>query len=832
MRRVLLASGILPFLAAACSSPQDRAAALPTPCPTAAPIATASAAMTVSPGLPAPAGVEKAEGRASRIGAVSEIPLTGPRVDGKAGDYLIDNGTVAVVVTQEGRISDYARKGTRDEMVWLNPTLAYGLSSLDTPVKRILIEPGDKALRVERDVAGKPVVLTTWVYLVGAELHVETVAENSGDDPALAMTLGERLNWGNFPTWMEGHGWIKEAGKLTGDFLARDGLGTAYAVCSEGGPFFAKFDDQEFAGFFEPARTGESVVLIPAHGASAARSLVVTTSNVSMGDAVMALPCGPSRLGRAPVLQVPVVRGVAKARLQVSKCASLTSELKPFLEYRGRDASEKGVEATAFEPITLPPGCFQARLVAPGTTPGAWIEAAKMADLPPRAVPSAGKLAFSVTEDNHASPARIIVRGAPGTPNPDWGDDAEGTGVASYVIATSTGTGTVPLPAGKYVVQITHGFERTAKEEKVEIKLGKTTTVKAALTRVVDTKGWISADLHLHAVPSSDAPSLLTDRVRSLLAADVEVGVATDHNAVTDYGPAIAELGMKDHIARIIGDEITTRDAPWGHFNAFPLLAGSDPIPYKDTTPSALFAAVHASRPLGKDTIVQVNHPRMGGIGYFELLRFDPEDIPAWLKRSPLADMGFDAMEVFNGDHYTKVSKVEEVMKDWYALLNAGYRFTATGNSDSHRVSFHDAGVPHNLVQVPNDDPAKLDERAFVDAIRHGRVIVTSGPFVNLTVGDKGIGDTVAAGDRDVVVTVDGPPWVEIEEVTLIRRGKVLETFKVKKSQGKRPWTFKKNVSFTKGDWVIAIARGSKPMTYLYRSGAQPFAFTNPVFVN
>jgi hypothetical protein len=194
--------------------------------------------------------------------------------------------------------------------------------------------------------------------------------------------------------------------------------------------------------------------------------------------------------------------------------------------------------------------------------------------------------------------------------------------------------------------------------------------------------------------------------------------------------------------------------------------------------------------------------------------------------------MSFDAIEVFNGDHYTKISKVQECLSDWYALLNAGYRPTATGNSDSHRVSFHEAGVPHNLVLVPDDDPAKLDERAFVDAIRHGRVVVTSGPFVNLKIGDKGVGDTAAAGESEIEVTVDGPPWVDIDEVTLIKRGEGLAGWKVEKRPGKRPWHFKTKATLKKGDWVVAIARGSKPMTYLYRSGAIPFAFTNPIFVN
>ena len=854
MRRLPIALPTLLLALPACSGAQDGTVPSP-PCPTAPP--SASTAVTPPPASPPPASIAAADSAVVTLTSRDAIPLTGPRVDGKAGDLMVQNGQAAAVVTQEGRLVDFGLAGARDEIVWLNPTVAIGLSNLDTPVVKVSAEAGDKAIRLERAVAGKPLTLVTWVYLKGAELHVETVAESTGDDPALAVTLGERVGWGNVPTWVDGHGFVKDAGKLTGGFLARDALGVAYALCSETGPLFAKIEDQEYAGLFETARTGESVVLVPARGRSPSRSIVVTASTTSLGHAVMALPCGlgkgpasapatgaatppgtatpsapaaatPARV-KLPALDIPAPR----ARLEVVRCADSGNPGKPFFVVRG-SAPEGSPAAllTRLAPIELPAGCFRARLVAPGHAAGPWVEPERLtgavpADLSPRA----GTLAFSVTEGGSPVPARLVVRGEPGTPDPDWGDDADGTGAASNVAATSTGSGELPLPAGKYRVLVNRGFEYTAHEEKIEIRPGKATSVKVKLDRAMDTKGWVAADLHLHAVPSSDAPSLLTDRIRSLVAAGVEVAVATDHNAITDYRPAIAELGVQRHIRSVVGDEITTRDVPWGHFNAFPLDPAMEPIPYKGVTPSSLFASVRAAKPYGKDTLLQVNHPRMGGIGYFELLRFDPLDIPAWLARSPLADMGFDALEVFNGDHYTRLHKVEECLSDWYALLNAGHRFTATGNSDSHRVGFHEPGVPRSYVFLGADDPAKVDERAFVDAVRAGRVTVSSGPFVTLRSGDKAIGDSIAEGEAELAVTVDAPPWVDIDEVTLLKRGAPLKSWKIEKKAGKRPWTFTTRQPLKKGDWVIALARGQKPMTYLYRSGAQPFGFTNPIFV-
>lgn len=828
MRRALPAVILSPVLAAACSGAQDITPPPAAPCPTAA----ASAPAPEPPPrdtAPAPAALAQAEGTVRTVGSRADIALTGPRVDGKAGDMMIDDGKAVVVVTQEGRIADYGLRGERDEMVWLNPTVAVGLGTLDAPVLTLSSEAGERALRVERAVAGKPIVLVSFVWLTGATLHVETVAQGTGDDPALAVTLGERVHWGNVPTWMDGAGWVKEGAKLKGGFLGRDALGIAYALCSTSGPLYARFDDQEYAGLFEEARTGESVVLVPAHGQSTSRHVAVTASTRSLADAVTALPCGP-RSPRAPLAIAPVP--VPRAKLEVARCGEGGKPDRPFVEERGAPDTAGPANSTVFAPLELPEGCYRARLTAPGHAPGPWTDPPRLTGaVPPGLLPRAGTLSFTVTEAGKPLPARVVVRGEGGTPDPDWGDNADETGAATNVLSTATGSGEAPLPPGKYRVLINRGFEYTAHEQAITIKEGKTASVKASLDRVVDTKGWITADLHLHAVPSSDAPSLLSDRVRSLVAGGIEVAVATDHNAVTDYNPVIAEMGLAERITGLSGDEITTRDTPWGHFNAFPIDPATPPFAYKDTTPGAIFAEVRASRPFGKDAIVQVNHPRMGGIGYFEILRFDPDDIPGWLARAPLADMGFDALEVFNGDHYTRISKVEECLRDWYALLNAGYRYTATGNSDSHRVSFHEPGVPRNLVALPGDDPAKLDPRAFVDAVRGGHVVVSSGPFVTLRAGDKGVGDTLAPGEVEIAVTVDGPAWVDVDEVSIVKRGEAIRTWKVEKKQGKRPWQFKTKQALKKDDWVIAIARGKKPMTYLYRAGATPFAFTNPIFV-
>ena len=69
-------------------------------------------------------------------------------------------------------------------------------------------------------------------------------------------------------------------------------------------------------------------------------------------------------------------------------------------------------------------------------------------------------------------------------------------------------------------------------------------TIHTELRHVVDTRGWISADFHVHSACSPDSRVSLRDRVYEFLADGVAI-VATDHNVVCDYAPYIQELGAE-----------------------------------------------------------------------------------------------------------------------------------------------------------------------------------------------------------------------------------------------------------------------------------------------
>jgi hypothetical protein len=789
------------LVATGCSKPRSSTATADAPIETAPP--------------PPPHG----DGVVAQIRSRDEVPLTGPRVEAKAGDWMLKGPAgVAVVSATRGTILDFGADGGDDALVSIEPTVFVGLDETTSVVESVQAAgPGGYAVLIRRRVLSDPPLrLWTYVTQTGGGLRIESVA-SAQEGAALAITVGEIVAWGNVPTWVEGTGFVRGAATLNGDFLAREGLGVAYALESEDGHIAGRFA-KPLAGFHEWPRTGERTEGVPAHGTSSRRVLTLTQARGTLGAAVLALP----RVGKS-VTRYPLPSGLPDGVLaEVARCAGPDGTQRPYARF----------DAHASE-LTLPsrPGdCFEARLVSPGTAPGAWTPIAQLSSAP---LPTSGTLRWHVQDKaGGALPARIVVRGAGTTPDPSWGEDPV-DGAALDVLYTDR-DGSIAIPPGRYHAIVNHGFEYTERESDLTVAAGQTATIDAELVRVVDTRGWISADLHVHAVPSPDAPTPLVERVRSLAASGVEVAVATDHNGVTDYGPAIRELGVDRWLASIVGDEITTRGVPLGHFNVFPLAPGSPPVAYEKIPPQSVMAAARAA-PVDVDggagtKIVQLNHPRMGSIGYFELLHFDPRDVAGWRAHSPLAEMGFDAMEVFNGDHYAEIGEVRKVMQDWYALLDAGVRVTATGNSDSHRVSYHECGVPRNLVQVPDDDPAHLDRGAFVDAIRAGHVVVSSGVLVRIDVGGHGPGDSVPAGPVTVHVTADAPPWVDVTHVELVSHGRVLHAWDGPFAKGVRRLDATFATTLGPGDWVIAVASGDQAMTFLPRKDATPFAFTNPVW--
>jgi hypothetical protein len=350
-------------------------------------------------------------------------------------------------------------------------------------------------------------------------------------------------------------------------------------------------------------------------------------------------------------------------------------------------------------------------------------------------------------------------------------------------------------------------------------------TFRGEMKRSVDTSGWLASDFHVHASPSKDSNVPLTERVLTLAAEGIELAVPTDHNHVTDYTDSIHTDKLQGRITSMTGVEITTLS--WGHFNAYPYAKSVDVPPTHETSPLEIFAVVRARAP---QAVLQVNHPRMPGVGYFNRGELDTK---TGVAESPEFSFAFDTLEVSNGFDLEDPSVFERNLREWFELLNVGHRYTAVGNSDSHRVVFQWAGWPRTYVRVPDQDVSRVNPLDVAKALTSGHAVVSCGIFVlPLANGSAGPGDTVLGNRVTLAISLRAPDWIDVSRVEVYANGgKAFE--RTREAPHESDWNLEADLELKADSWIVVVARGDKFMNdALPGKWIKPFGFSNPIFVD
>jgi hypothetical protein len=404
--------------------------------------------------------------------------------------------------------------------------------------------------------------------------------------------------------------------------------------------------------------------------------------------------------------------------------------------------------------------------------------------LPPgKAATPTGSIHLAYTDSEGASlPVHVLFRGEEGTPDPvvASGPSYVGAGRSAYL---RTGQAQVSLPPGRYQVVATHGPSFTLAKTSVQIGTDAKAEAHGTLTQVVDSTGWTSADFHLHSAPSPDSKVALDERVTSLLAEGVDFAVATDHNRISTFAPLLSKAEAQK-LGTLDGCEITSAgNPPWGHFNAFPLTlptgAPEDGVPpYYEVTPTVMWAG---ARELGA-RIIQVNHARMPpSIGYFDQAKVEA----ATGKAQSSFDDGFDALEAHNGLWLENRERVREGLMDLVAMARRGRFVAATGNSDSHRLLFEEAGWPRTWVRTPTSPRDDLGDRV-ISTLLHRETMISAGPFVDVTVDGEPPGHTLVPKTKGKVtlhVRVLAPAWIPVGKVEVLKDDATAMTFDIKEPE-------------------------------------------------
>jgi hypothetical protein len=469
---------------------------------------------------------------------------------------------------------------------------------------------------------------------------------------------------------------------------------------------------------------------------------------------------------------------------------------------------------------------------------------ARSATPPLPTLPPEGGLTFEVRDADSGAPipCKLTLVGVDGTLNPrftknDIGkQEGDGTVEAYDRILSVTGIGVAHVPVGTYDVYVSRGPEwELAVQRKVRVT-PKGALVSARLKHAVLTPGWLSADFHVHAAHSSDSHVPMHDRIFEFVSDGVELITSTDHNVVSDYAPIIAELGVGQYISSIVGDELTT--AGWGHFGAWPLpheleSAGQGAVLVRGRGPKDFFADVRRHAP---EAVIDVHHPRIDNeIGYFNIGGLDMRSDKAAM---PGFSFDFDAVEVLNGYQDSERKSVDRMIDDWFGLLQHGHLVTALGNSDTHHLDHNIGGYPRNYVRVQEDKSSALKEHEIERAVKGHHTFFTTGPFVELSVGQGGIGDVAPAkdGHARAGIEVRAAPWISVSTVTLYLNGKELNRWKVAKSADTVRFKQAYDLTLARDSWIVVRVDGDEPMAPVVgdrqRFDVRPLALTNPVFLD
>ena len=746
-------------------------------------------------------------------------------VDGAVGDWLLESDKLRLVLgaggegveraQRHGALIDAELKGSRiDELIDLRPLIQITGASLPLRMDGVSVieQDGRPALRVTQAARDGRLVLETDFWLTKGKPYVEIVSKvrNTSESLIRGVQIGERARWPGASVFAPRLGFVRTSTHAEVPWLGRPGKTLSYALAFPDGPAQTRFSF-DLVGPIGQTSLSRLFDLPPGAEGKYRRYLIVVEGGLGKAAEI-----AWSLLGKP----VGRVRGVLSPPQTWATIEARHPDKRTVLSVRAdRDGRYE---------LPLPPGQYDLVLRAPG---GDDEQRVIIEDKGPIVTaqllpPQAGMLIYSVMDGSGAPlPARLVIRGIAPTADPEFGPVETAAGARSTVY-TQSGQGYLELAPGRYQVHATHGLEYTLPSAEIEVNTETGATFRAVLDRVIDTSGWVASDFHLHAAPSLDSSVSLRDRVLALLAEGIEFAVATDHNHVTDYSDTVSDLDIETHLATAPGVEITTQT--WGHFNAFPYPASEKPPPFSGVDPAEIFAVVRARAP---SAVIQVNHPRMPGVGYFNRIELDKTGVPQVAGFS----FEFDTIEIVNGFDLEDPKVFEENLFDWFELLNRGYRYTAVGNSDSHRLVYQWAGYPRTYAKVLDDRPQAVSADEVARSLIGGHAVVSNGIFiVALANGVAGPGDMLSAERVSLQVNLRAPSWVDVKTAEVYANGVLVATKKA--AVGAAPATrlqFEVDLDISGDTWLVVVGRGEHAMSdALPFKVIRPFGFTNPIYID
>ena len=541
--------------------------------------------------------------------------------------------------------------------------------------------------------------------------------------------------------------------------------------------------------------------------------------------------------------------------------ANLTGDPRDYrLDLSWGDNPAGSVRATSRDGMKLPlePGQYTARVYFCGQSigePQSLKVEENQSNITINVAAKVGLLQAHIT-DAHGEPipCKIELKPLAEGAKLDFGPESGEFAVRNLIYSTD-GRIEKQIPTGKYAVTISHGSEFDAIFAEIEVTAGGVSELSAKLIRSVETPGWVSSDFHSHSTPSGDNTGSQLGRVLNLVCEHIEFAPCTEHNRVSTYQPHIDRLGIGQFMSSVSGIELTGSPLPLNHQNAFPIQMkprtqdGGGPVAGPDLESQIERLALWNDR---SEKLLQVNHPDPGWMFYDK--NGDGKPDSGHERAFPFMDV----MEVHAIDNALSLGPIgtregapfHNRVFNWLQLLNQGFRIYGVVNTDAH-YNFHGSGWLRNWIQSSTDAPAKIDHLEMVHAAEQGRIVMSNGPYLEVTAQETGKTETVVSG-QDLKATsgqvtlkirVQCPNWLDVDTLFVLVNGRKHAVHDY--TREKNPDLFRGGVvKFDraleidlKSDAHLVVVTGDVggDLTKIYGKDmgkAQPAAMTNPIFVD
>ncbi|MEM6690249.1 MAG: CehA/McbA family metallohydrolase [Planctomycetota bacterium] len=610
--------------------------------------------------------------------------------------------------------------------------------------------------------------------------------------------------------------------------------------------FFQQSYGIELAEAFEPSWSKDRAKALAPLGDSAGWTVRLYPASALVELAAL---CQPSSV--AQEIRVDGVVG-DHARVQLMLEPSVKSELPDVVLAQPIFLQSDSDAASA---LHLPPGEYEARLDAIGHESVTQMWQVTEGDQFVRRISFDAATAVDVRitdETGDPTAAKLVFIGQDGTPSPDFGPDSADGSVMDCVYLAD-GEVTRSIPPGSYEVLVGHGPEYDVEIIQLDIEEGQRLPLEVRLRRVVDTAGWVSAELHSHSTPSGDNTSSQRGRVENLVCEHIEFGPCTEHQRIESYEDFLEELDALDLMATCSGMELTGGPLPINHQNVFPLKwrpyvqAGGGPR--TDRNPIAQIQRI-AMWDGGSSKVVQINHPNL-----HQMARDKDKDGVSDGGFAPMFQFA-DVIEVHPPEKIFEVPKElstedfrKNVMLQWMKLLAEGSRIPGVVNTDAH-YNHHGSGWLRNWVKSSTDCPAEISIDEMTKNLEAGRVIMSTGPYMNvdLTGGGlyspAGIGDEVVVDDQPLAlnVKIQCANWLDIDRVEVFVNGtpdpalsRRRNTHRDSFSAGAVRFDEAMPLELTEDSFIIVAAIGENAVLGQYMGESfgkfPPVVVSNPIYV-